>query len=117
MASFLMLARAQKQQYCFLCSTQKNFKTNQALRDDLSSAAHEPNMFYCPTQIIGEAFYVNIGHKVNLSRSFSTASGLVQHIESGAFYGPREMLKRAVVYFDKNFKISDLGGFGRLIAH
>lgn len=113
-ASSLTLSRAQQQQRCFLCPKQKNFKTSQALRDHLSSAAHAPKMFYCPTQLIGEAFDANTGHKVNLSRSFSTASGLVQHIESEACCGAREMLKRAVVYFNKNFNISGLDGFGRL---
>jgi hypothetical protein len=42
-------------------------------------------------------------------KTFSTVSGLAQHVESGACYGGKETLRLAIKYLQSEMKTLDLG--------
>lgn len=64
------------------------FATKKDLRQHISSAVHAPKIFHCPTS--GPA-----GTEAP-DREFSTASGLIQHVEGGACSAGKEALKTVV---------------------
>lgn len=84
---------------CPLCPVgRKPFKSLEALRNHLSSPAHSPKVFHCPLYFAG----LEHDRKVSqLMRYFSTLSGLMQHLESGACQG-RATFRKTVEYIEHN---------------
>ncbi len=85
---------------CPLCPFgRKPFKSLEALRNHLSSPAHSPKVFHCPLYFAG----LEDDRKVSqLMRYFSTLSGLMQHLESGACQGGRATFRKTVEYIEHN---------------
>ena len=85
---------------CPLCPIgRKPFKSTEALSDHLSSPAHAPKVFHCPLSIAG---YEDEGNFSQLMKYFSTLSGLVQHLESGACQGGNTTFRKTVEYIEHN---------------
>ncbi len=85
---------------CPLCPVgRKPFKSLEALKNHLSSPAHSPKVFHCPLYFAG----LDDDRKVSqLMRYFSTLSGLMQHLESGACQGGRATFRKTVEYIEHN---------------
>jgi hypothetical protein len=64
------------------------------------SAAHAPKIFRCPTALLQEVTS-GIARK---EKSFSTLSGLLQHLESGACHG-KGTLRLVFKYVEEQFKL------------
>lgn len=85
---------------CPLCpSGRKPFKSTKALSDHLSSPAHSPKVFHCPLSL---AEYTGEGNISQLMKYFSTLSGLLQHLESGACQGGNTTFRKTVEYIEHN---------------
>lgn len=94
---------------CPLCPTsRKPFKSVEALSNHLSSPAHSPKVFHCPLFIAG---YEDEGNMSQLMKCFSTLSGLLQHLESGACQGGNPTFRKTVEYIEQNLK-NNLGKIG-----
>ncbi|KAI5788966.1 hypothetical protein DFH27DRAFT_614547 [Peziza echinospora] len=104
---------------CPLCVKRKKFTIPQ-LELHLMSAAHAPKIFHCPISIL------DAGKKDKHMRSFSTLSGLTQHVESEACKGGKVAFEKVVRFvegklrelgFENGFGLDLLqkGGFGGLI--
>jgi hypothetical protein len=63
----------------------------------LSSPAHAPKMFHCPLVFAG---FEDKRKASQLMRYFSTLSGLMQHLESGACQGGRATFRKTVEYVE-----------------
>ncbi len=87
---------------CPLCPVaRKPFKSLEALSQHLSSPAHSPKLFHCPLSIAG---YKDEGKISELIKYFSTLSGLLQHLESGACQGGNTTFRKTVEYIEHNLK-------------
>lgn len=87
---------------CPLCPTRRRvFNSFNALQDHLSSPAHSPKVFHCPVFLIPNE---NRGKASGLLRNFSTLSGLMQHLESGACQGGDETFRKAVAYVEDSLR-------------
>ena len=87
---------------CPLCPIgRKPFKTLEALGNHLSSPAHSPKIFHCPLALAG---YEDEGKVSQLIKYFSTLSGLLQHLESGACQGGNITFRKTVEYIEHNLK-------------
>ncbi|KAL4867879.1 hypothetical protein BDV12DRAFT_186299 [Aspergillus spectabilis] len=75
---------------CNDCS--RTFKSLQSLRQHRQSAAHTSARFTCPINLLGK--------KHTITRSFTTISGLAQHLEAGACAGGSTMLRDATRYLE-----------------
>ena len=87
---------------CPLCPFgRKPFKSLEAMNNHLSSPAHSPKVFHCPLSFAG----LEDNRKVSqLMRYFSTLSGLMQHLESGACGGGRATFRKTVEYVEHNLE-------------
>lgn len=85
---------------CPLCPFgRRPFKSLEAMENHLSSPAHSPKVFHCPLSFAGleddrKAF--------QLMGYFSTLSGLMQHLESGACQGGHATFRKTVEYIEQN---------------
>ena len=87
---------------CPLCPTsRKPFKSLETLSNHLSSPVHSPKIFHCPLAIAG---YEDEGKVSQLLKYFSTLSGLLQHLESGACQGGNVTFRKTVEYIEHNLK-------------
>jgi len=78
----------------------------EAMKNHLSSTAHSPKVFHCPLYFAG----VEDDRKFSqLMRYFSTLSGLMQHLESGACQGGRATFRTTVEYIEHNVGRWDCG--------
>ncbi|RAH53810.1 hypothetical protein BO85DRAFT_503980, partial [Aspergillus piperis CBS 112811] len=75
---------------CLDCS--RTFKSVQSLMQHRQSAAHTSAIFSCPTALLSR--------EPALKQSFSTLSGLAQHLEAGACIGGYSMLQEAARYLE-----------------
>lgn len=83
---------------CPLCpeTTTRRFFGRIALEQHMESAAHTPKMFHCPSLLFpGES-----GKAKPSMQHFSTVSGLVAHIESGACSGGSAGLRKVMQYME-----------------
>lgn len=86
---------------CTLCPLSKPcFPTLKAWRTHTMSAAHAPKIFRCPTALLPEVTS-GIARK---EKSFSTLSGLLQHLESGACHG-KGTLRLVFKYVEEQLKL------------
>ena len=75
----------------------------------MKSAAHCEPFLYCPTMLAGSE-----SQKPGAIRSFTTVSGLAQHLESGACVGGRATFRKVVKYLET--RIQEFGFNFRLTA-
>ncbi|KAF2808308.1 uncharacterized protein BDZ99DRAFT_509602 [Mytilinidion resinicola] len=88
---------------CPLCPpTRAAFSTPESLHQHLSSPAHAARIFHCPASLFTP---LPSGRAVEI-KSFSTLSGLAQHVESGTC-GGSATLRRVAEYLEA--KLKDLG--------
>ena len=97
-------------QVCHLCPPPRTrkFKGKAALQQHLSSSVHaqvstslpvlDDISFHCPRNLWGD------GSQTRPLKQFSTASGLVQHLESGACNGGKRTLRRVIEYVEDEMK-------------
>ncbi|MCJ1427147.1 hypothetical protein MMC29_005050 [Sticta canariensis] len=90
--------------FCPLCPpTRKAFISTEALAMHLASPKHAPKAFHCPKDLSLPPSAAN--EKQNPAaapiKSFSTLSGMTQHLESGACKGGKAGLKAAVKLLEK----------------
>ena len=85
---------------CPLCPCgRKPFKSLEAMKTHLSSPAHLPKAFHCPLSLAG----LEDENKVSqLRKHFSTLSGLMQHLESGACAGGKTTFRKTVEFIEHN---------------
>ena len=87
---------------CPLCPIgRKPLKSLEALSNHLSSPAHSPKIFHCPLALAG---YEDEGKISQLMKYFSTLSGLLQHLESGACQGGNITFRKTVEYIEHNLR-------------
>ena len=87
---------------CPLCPIgRKPFKSLEALSNHLSSPAHSPKIFHCPLALAG---YEDEEKVSQLMKYFSTLSGLLQHLESGACQGGNITFRKTVEYIEHNLR-------------
>ena len=85
---------------CPLCPVgRKPFKSLEAMSNHLSSPAHSPKVFHCPLSFAG---YEDERRVSQLMKYFSTLSGLMQHLESGACQGGNTTFRKTVEYIEHN---------------
>ena len=93
---------------CPCCPSRRHFRSKAAFWQHLNSPAHLPLRFHCPLGL----FDSSRGKSSNGGgppRSFSTLSGLAQHVESGACRDGKAMLKMATRYIEDRLKAMGLG--------
>ena len=87
---------------CPLCPVvRKPFRSFEALSNHLTSPAHSPKVFHCPLSIAG---YEDEGKMSELMKYFSTLSGLLQHLETGACQGGNTAFRKTVEYIEHNLR-------------
>ena len=93
---------------CPLCPVdRKPFKSLEAISNHLSSPAHSPKIFHCPLSFAG---YEDERKVSQLMKYFSTLSGLMQHLESGACQGGNTTFRKTVEYIEHNLGKMGLRG-------
>ncbi|PLB46325.1 hypothetical protein P170DRAFT_457029 [Aspergillus steynii IBT 23096] len=98
-AGKLQVAQAELQTslHCFLCAEKgitRGFKSLKALQDHMSSPAHESRSFKCPLAFTVDGWEESAVH----SRTFTTLSGLTQHLESARCRGGKPTLWKLLDY-------------------
>ncbi|KAL7788726.1 hypothetical protein V8C37DRAFT_387862 [Trichoderma ceciliae] len=90
--------------FCPLCpNTKRPFSTRTGLEHHMRSPAHTPKMFHCPSIL-----YEGISGKAKPKmKQFSTVSGLVAHIESGACRGKKAGLRTVMEYMEE--RLDEMG--------
>lgn len=85
---------------CPLCPFgRKPFKSLEAMKKHLSSPAHSPKVFHCPLYFAG----LENDRKISqLIKYFSTLSGLMQHLESGACQEGNVTFRKTMEYIEHN---------------
>lgn len=76
----------------------KTFASKTSLEQHQHSAAHASAMFHCPVVLL------DMKHASNSTRSFTTLSGLAQHLEAKACVGGAAMLHKAAAYLENRFQ-------------
>ncbi|KAL6871403.1 hypothetical protein J3F83DRAFT_735433 [Trichoderma novae-zelandiae] len=87
--------------FCPLCpNSKRRFVGQAALEQHMQSAAHTPKVFHCPALLFQAE-----SHEAKPSmRHFSTLSGLVAHIESGACRGGNSGLRMVMQYMEERLE-------------
>lgn len=100
---------------CIMCPpTNPLFCNSQALQQHLASAAHAPRIFYCPITFSSVALRQQQEGQPRVQKTFSTLSGLAQHLESGACEGGMATFRKMVRYVEA--KLMELGWNGGLLS-
>ncbi|KAL7808061.1 hypothetical protein V8C44DRAFT_162503 [Trichoderma aethiopicum] len=82
---------------CPLCpNSKRRFVGRTALEQHMHSAAHTPKVFHCPSLL----FQAESRGTKSSMKHFSTLSGLVAHIESGACRGGNSGLRTVMQYME-----------------
>lgn len=89
---------------CPFCPYRKPFQSERALQSHMSSVAHAPKIFHCPTNVLG------LAKNQTATRQFTTLSGLTQHLESGACGDGRATLELAMDLIQGKLDEMGLGG-------
>lgn len=90
---------------CPLCPERtKPFSTSAGLQMHLDSSKHAPKDFHCPTSLFPPT--KGKGNHPGSTKQFSSLSGLIQHLESGACRGGRATLQKAVEVLEE--RLTDL---------
>jgi len=87
---------------CELCPLDRVFDTISAFQNHIMSAAHSPKIFHCPSIFVPKDA---LGNQKQKLKSFSTLSGLTQHLESGACQGKLETFRRAIRYVEDQLRL------------
>jgi hypothetical protein len=99
---------------CGLCPpTRKPFRSAIALQAHMTSAAHAPRVFHCPSVLMGDN---PVAESLSKIKYFSTLSGLAQHLESGACRGGLATFKKAIEYVEQKLQLLGLGSIKLLSA-
>jgi hypothetical protein len=89
---------------CPLCPPGRPpFYTPESLRQHLDSPVHAPHMFHCPISLLPDIQGSSSGKGSPIIKSFSTLSGLAQHLESGAC-GGAATFRKAAEYIEVRLK-------------
>lgn len=97
--------------FCPLCpDTKRPFLTRSRLAMHMSSAAHTPKMFHCPSILLSE----KSGKAHQSLRNFSTISGLVAHIESGVCHGGKAGLRTVMEHMEE--RLEEMGMSFKLLS-
>ncbi|PTB70376.1 hypothetical protein BBK36DRAFT_1155187 [Trichoderma citrinoviride] len=90
--------------HCPLCpNSRRRFPGRTALEQHMQSAAHTPKVFHCPSLL----FQAGSRKVVPSMKRFSTLSGLVSHIESGACRDGKAGLRTVMQYMED--RLEELG--------
>ncbi|OCL14353.1 hypothetical protein AOQ84DRAFT_331199 [Glonium stellatum] len=91
---------------CPLCpATRHRFRTLESLQQHLYSPAHAPQIFHCPISFFPAFSNMYIrDDSSGMRKSFSTLSGLAQHLESGACEGGMVTLRKAAEYIESRLR-------------
>jgi len=94
---------------CPFCpATRPPFRTLQSLQQHLCSPAHAPQTFHCPVSLFPVSGNMSVHSNSSwMRKSFSTLSGLAQHLESGACEGGVATLHKAAEYIED--RLSGIG--------
>ncbi|KAH0555938.1 hypothetical protein GP486_006120 [Trichoglossum hirsutum] len=85
---------------CPLCPPQRGqFGSAKSLENHMASPAHAPKIYHCPVALIGD-----VGRKKVTVKTFSTLSGLTQHLERDACAGGNTTFRNAVAFVNEKFK-------------
>ncbi|KAL7928497.1 ribosomal protein L11, N-terminal domain-containing protein [Trichoderma chlorosporum] len=96
---------------CPLCpGSSRRFRGRRALEQHMQSAAHSPKMFHCPSLL----YQGQSGAAGPSMQRFSTISGLVAHIESGACRGGNASLRTVMGYMEG--RLEDMGISFKLLS-
>ncbi|EKG09479.1 Zinc finger C2H2-type protein [Macrophomina phaseolina MS6] len=98
---------------CPLCPDRRPFRTAAALEAHVNSAAHAPKIFHCPLIPIKD---LPPGTKEVKIKSFSTLSGLAQHLETGVCRGGLATFRRAFEYAEEKLAALGLGNIKLLFG-
>ncbi|KAI9923910.1 hypothetical protein ASPWEDRAFT_38618 [Aspergillus wentii DTO 134E9] len=94
---------------CYKCpQSTRVFGSYQALQQHLDSPAHASIIYHCPISLLP-----GISSSSKLRKSFSTLSGLAQHLESGACKDGLSMLRVTARYVEDRLK--EMGWKGSLL--
>ncbi|RFU77386.1 60s ribosomal l19 precursor [Trichoderma arundinaceum] len=98
--------------FCPICpeAKQRPFFTRTSLEQHMQSPAHTPKMFHCPSLLLQGTH----GKAKPSMKRFSTVSGLVAHIESGACRGGNAGLRTVMEYMEG--RLEDLGISFKLLS-
>ncbi|KAM0258206.1 hypothetical protein ACHAQJ_003974 [Trichoderma viride] len=97
--------------FCPLCPETKHpFSTRTALEMHMSSPAHTPKMFHCPSFLFEGQSRTN---KPSMKK-FSTVSGLVAHIESGSCRGGNAGLRAVMEHMEE--RLEEMGMSFKLLS-
>lgn len=97
--------------FCPLCpDTKRPFLTRLRLEMHMSSAAHTPKMFHCPSIL----FSGKPGKAHREMKNFSTISGLVAHIESGVCHGGKAGLRMVMEHMEQ--RLEEMGISFKLLS-
>lgn len=92
---------------CPLCPAgSRQFATLRSLQQHIDSPAHSPKLFRCPISL-APASSSSSSSKPLFRKSFTTLSGLAQHLESGACAGGKATLEKAAGYIEA--RLEDMG--------
>lgn len=96
---------------CPLCpNSLRRFNGRKALDQHMQSPAHMSKIFHCPLIL----FQGNSGKSKPSMKKFSTISGLVAHIESGACRGGNAGLRTVMQYMEE--RLEDMGISFKLLS-
>ncbi|KAF8448237.1 hypothetical protein BDZ91DRAFT_669775, partial [Kalaharituber pfeilii] len=91
---------------CPLCPRNRDFRTKRRLETHLQSSAHAPRIYHCPVSLFDTS-------QLNHFRSFTTLSGLVQHLESEACNCGRSTFEKVIRFVGE--RLNDMGLDGLLM--
>jgi hypothetical protein len=104
MEDWAALVSRSTQNHCPFCpSERRRFAAQKDLENHLRSPVHNLPFLFCPANLA-----TGVAGESKPRRAFTTVSGLVQHLESGACIGGADTFWRAVTYLDKRFKLLGL---------
>jgi hypothetical protein len=85
---------------CPLCPPQRGqFGSAKDLENHISSPAHAPKIYHCPVALMGD-----VGRKKVTVKTFSTLSGLTQHLERDACAGGNTTFRNAIAFVNEKFR-------------
>lgn len=102
-SSFGSVAVSSQSRRCPLCPPRRRaFATEQGLRDHMASPAHDPPIVHCPLALLATKGKSGAPAQTQkgLVKTFTTVSGLAQHLESSACIGGLKSFWKATEYLE-----------------